>query len=224
MTLKGPTLALESVQGVVFDLDGTLVDSLEGITASVNWILAQVGKPPLHKKKVATFIGEGARSLFRKVFAGDPKGLEDRLYNQFIGHYHDNSPSVTPFYPHARELLCWLGQRLPLAVFTNKPVNETRVLWKALEADDLFSMVICPEHVGRRKPHPDGLLAIARQFDMPPSNLLMVGDARPDAQTAWMAGTQFLPVAYGYGGPGFYEPLPHLPPLAKLAAWPGFKS
>lgn len=198
----------------VFDLDGTLVDSLEGITASVNFLLKKLDLPGLPKEKVATYVGEGARTLFSRLLQDHGLGDRDDLFEEFITHYTEESPSVTPFFEGAREKLEGLSaQGYERVLFTNKPLAATRTLLSALKAEDMFSLVVCPENCRHRKPHPEGLHRIAQYFGRDSSRLMMVGDALPDARLAWMSGIPFLPVSFGYGEKGFYKSLPHLPPI-----------
>ncbi len=207
------------IQAVAFDLDGTLVDSVAAITASVNWLFARLKKKPLTQAQVAQAVGEGARTLFNRLMVGDPRQHDDRLFETFINHYTRTSPGRTPFFPHAKTTLGEIRRRVPVVLLTNKPRAATHGLLRVLGVTDWFTLVLCPEDVRHRKPHPESLLVAAATLGVPVQNLLMTGDGRPDALCAFMAGTPLLACTFGYGGKGFHQPMPA---LAELNNWRDF--
>lgn len=207
------------IQAVAFDLDGTLVDSVAAITASVNWLFGRLKKKPLTRAQVAQAVGEGARTLFNRLMVGDPRQHDDQLFHDFITHYTRTSPSRTPFFPHAQKALWDVKNRVPVVLLTNKPRDATRGLLRVLGVADWFTLVLCPEDVRHRKPHPESLLVAAASLGVPPQHLLMTGDGRPDALCAYMAGTPLLACTFGYGGQGFYQPFS---PAGNLKNWREF--
>ena len=200
---------------IVFDLDGTLVDSLDDIATSVHHAHAAVGLPPVGLDRVRAWVGHGAGRLIERT-AGDgasPETVEAAL-GAFLAHHGEHCTERTAPYPGVRRAIAVLNERgKPLAVLTNKPVAMTR---KVLEAAGLlrcFREVVGGDSlVGARpvprKPDPEGLLGLVRRLASTPPRTLLIGDTAVDVRTARNAGCASAGVTYGFRPEEFGE----LPP------------
>jgi len=187
---------------VVFDLDGTLVDSRLDLAAAVNATRERLALPPLPVALVAAMVGEGARMLLRRAL---PDTVVDEAFEAalalFLDLYYDCSLDATRAYPGVPELLVELSPRLPLAVLTNKPERHS---WRILEGLGLashFRQLIGGDTLPVRKPDAAGLHRIAADFGTNAAQLLLVGDSPIDAATARAAGSALALVSWGFGTP-----------------------
>ncbi len=184
---------------VVFDLDGTLVDSSTDLASSVNALLAQLapGVAPLPLEVVRGFIGEGAALLISRSLAR--AGLEvppERALPVFLAVYRERLLETTRCYPGIPEALAALAD-LSLAVLTNKPGDLARPLLAGLGLLPRFAHVIGGGDLPTRKPDPQGLLELMRRCGCGPERTLLVGDSRVDVETGRAAGVRVLGVAWG---------------------------
>lgn len=191
---------------IVFDLDGTLIDSLGDLCTAVNLLVVEQGGRRLSSGEVARMVGEGAAVLVSRAIAasGAPTDL-DRALPRFLEIYDGLLPGETRPYPGIPEVLEEAGRVAPLAVLTNKPTEATRKILDALGLAEKFGAVIGGDGPFRRKPHPDGLLHLAANARVPPSATLLVGDSTVDIQTAQNAGTRVCVARYGFGQATFRE-------------------
>lgn len=196
----------------VFDLDGTLVDSLADLSLSVNWILAREGFPPVSDETVRRAVGNGARNLLARCFAAaasSPGGAGrtvpddaamDRILGEYRAQYDAHCADHTALYPGMREWLEGLAARgRSLAVLTNKPENATRLLLRALGIERFFSVIAGPESFGALKPDPAGLEAIMQAAGAERKDTVMVGDSSVDVETARNAGIAVCAISGGLG-------------------------
>ena len=185
---------------VVFDLDGTLVDSSRDLASSTNAMLADLGATQLSEQVVASLVGEGAavlvrRALERSGLAADTPGALDR----FLAHYDTRLLETTRPYSGMLETLTQLGEHHRLAVLTNKPSQPTARILEGLGMDGFFSDVIGGDSTFGRKPDPAGLLALVDRAHTSPAETLMIGDSPVDLATAERAGTRVCMARYGFG-------------------------
>ncbi|MEI7928836.1 MAG: HAD-IA family hydrolase [Verrucomicrobiales bacterium] len=190
--------------GLIFDLDGTLVDSLRGIATSLNLALADHGKPGHPVAAVRGFIGNGARELVTKALGHPASDLEiDALERSFKNHYAANWAAGTDVFPGVPALLKRLsaaGHRL--AVLSNKPHDFTVEIVCRLFPDIAFDAVLGQRPNVPRKPDPAGALEIARAFQLPPAACVMIGDSTMDLETGERAGMYTVAVTWGYHDAG----------------------
>jgi phosphoglycolate phosphatase len=180
---------------VLFDFDGTLVDSYPAITASVNHVRALHGLPPLDLAEVKRWVGHGAGVLLARTA---PAGDLDANVAAYRAHHPSVLYSGTRLLPGAAEILRLLhGRGLRLGVCSNKPVAFTRDLVAHLDLAPLLDAVLGPEDVARPKPAPDMLLAALRRLRVPAAEALYVGDMSVDVETARGAGVAVWVVATG---------------------------
>ncbi|MDA0802728.1 MAG: HAD-IA family hydrolase [Planctomycetota bacterium] len=208
------------IELVAFDLDGTLIDSLPGLTAAVNEMRASLGHAPARSTSVEGWIGRGTRHLVASAVQDavrrHPSAEEvDAAHDRFVEAYTTHSETGSTPRAGAMELLSSLSSSgMPCAITTNK---LERFSWRI--ADRLgfspFLRCIIGGDTGERKPSPWMLQEAARRCGADPARGLLVGDSRIDVETAAAAGWPIWVVAGGYGAPGPGEPLP--PGSARFA-------
>ncbi len=187
-------------EALIFDLDGTLVDSLRGIADSLNRSLEQEGFPTHPDASVRSFIGNGARILVtRAAPAGSPEAVINALEARFKLDYEQSWPSGTSPYQGIPGLLDDLQQcGAPLAVLSNKPHPFTREIVRMLFPGISFSMVLGQRPGVVHKPDPSGALEIAASLHLPPARCTLIGDSTVDLETARRAGMKSIAVSWGY--------------------------
>jgi phosphoglycolate phosphatase len=197
---------------VVFDLDGTLVDSVADIASAVNRMLARIAPraAPLPLPTVRSFVGDGARELISRVLArAEVDAPVDEALAVFLDSYRVGLLEKTRPYPGVVEGLQALCDR-PLAVLTNKPGDMSRAILTGLGLADRFFRIYGGGDVPGRKPDPAGLRLILEEIGASPAEALMVGDSAVDVRTARNAGTRVAGVAYGLDPEGLAAARPDL--------------
>jgi phosphoglycolate phosphatase len=205
---------------VLFDLDGTLIDSRRDIADAANDLLIECGGIALPEATVGRMVGDGAAALVTRAFAA--AGLEppaDAL-PRFLRHYDGRLTAHTRPYPGVEELLTSLGSRHALGVLTNKPIRATRQILSALGLERHFdpALVMGGDGPLPRKPDPGGLVALAHAAGTEPIFTLLVGDSVIDCRTAHAAGATACLARYGFGFDGF--PMEELGPADLIVDSP----
>lgn len=209
---------------LVFDLDGTLIDSSLDLCNSVNAALAHVGKPSLPNALIASYIGDGAAMLVRRALGnpGDldalhPSDCDDlfhRTFESFLTYYRAHKLDNTRCYEGVLDALTQIRARhphLPMAVLTNKPVNPSREICRALGLAPFFFQNYGGNSFDTKKPDPSGLLTLIDEastllasgsspssaLTLTPQQTVMIGDSDVDALTAQRCGAHFLGCTFG---------------------------
>jgi phosphoglycolate phosphatase len=186
---------------VVFDLDGTLVDSLQDLAESANDLLSECGAPRLPQETVGLLVGDGAATLVAKTFAvaGIPQPPDALV--RFLELYNARLLRFTKPYPGIPDVLDMLSRRVTLAVLTNKPLAATRAILDGLNLSRFFShdLVVGGDGPFPRKPDPAGLLHLVATVNVTPDQTLLVGDSVFDWRTAAAARTRGALARYGFG-------------------------
>lgn len=191
------------VKLVMFDLDGTLLDTAPQIAEAANRMLVALGKPMLPQAQVSTYIGEGVQNLIKRCLTGNPQVEPDaELFAQaqplYHGFYAANATESLP-YPGVLSALQHLQQQgYTLACVTNKPEKFTLPLLKQAGLADFFAMVISGDSLPKKKPDPLPLLHICKTLAVLPAQAVMVGDSDTDIAAAQAAGCFVVTVPYGY--------------------------
>ncbi|MBC7740099.1 MAG: phosphoglycolate phosphatase [Candidatus Saccharibacteria bacterium] len=184
---------------VIFDLDGTLIDSAPDIHAAVNLSLRDIGYPDLPFAQARSFIGHGAPTLMAQVAAatGAAPPQQGMLLQGFLRHYDTGATSLTRLYPGVLDALTALqAAGHPMAICTNKPLSATMAVLQAYDLQRFFPVVLGGDSLAQRKPHPAPLLAAWSQLATPKA--VFVGDSEVDADTALAAALPFLLFTQGY--------------------------
>ncbi len=184
---------------LVFDLDGTLIDSTQDLAQSVNAARADAGLPPLPTAVVASYVGNGADMLIRRALGPGASDQEvDRGLAFFLRYYREHMLDHTVLYEGVREALAaWRAAGLAMAVLTNKPERFSRDLVAGLGLGEWFAQVYGGNSFQTKKPDPHGLRLIMRELGFGPARTLMIGDSSVDVLTARNAGTDCAGVSYG---------------------------
>ena len=199
-----PAYSAHPVRAVLFDLDGTLLDTVADITAALNDALAEQLAVTLPESEVRTLIGRGVPSLIERALARVPGGEAadaERLLERYHAHYERIQRSgrmrTRPFPGVARGLAELHSLGLKIAVVTNKPAKTSLDLLSRLRLEHWIDALVGGDS-GYRKPEPQPLLLACERLGVPPAEALMVGDSLIDVLAARAAGIRVLCVPYGY--------------------------
>lgn len=193
-----------SIRAVLFDLDGTLVDSIDDLQMATNAVLKTLRRRALNRHEAIAFSGDGAATLIARAVAatGAPAteaAMPDLLARFQRVHHAAAATGRSQPYPGAREILATLkGAGLRLAVCTNKPFLPASELLARLGLDRYFDEIVAADTVGARKPDPAPLREILRRLDLPAHTAVMVGDTAADIGAARAAGMASIAVSWGY--------------------------
>jgi phosphoglycolate phosphatase len=185
---------------VVFDLDGTLVDSRQDLADSTNAVLESYGAPALPRDRVAGMVGDGARALVQRALIAAGVGADlDEALARFHDSYRPRVLATTRPYAGISETVAAVRAVASLAVLTNKPLAPTMELIAAFGWTSHFIRVIGGDGDMPRKPDPAGLLALVALAGATPETTMLVGDSMIDVETARRAGTAICVAQYGFG-------------------------
>lgn len=191
------------VKAVMFDLDGTLIDSAPEIAFAANQTLADLSLPVLPKEQVTNYIGEGAQVLIKRCLTGKLSAEPDvELFEQaqdlFYAHYASNVAQSRPFDGVLEGLQTVWRRGFKLACVTNKPEKFTLPLLAQSGLVDFFDCVVAGDTLEKKKPHPMQLQYICQKLDVPEYEAMLVGDSNTDIEAAYAAGCFIITVPYGY--------------------------
>ena len=188
-----------ALRALIFDLDGTLIDSQRDLIRSVNAMLEEMGREQLHENTIAGYIGHGAPQLIGQALGNSATEVErERALKFFLGFYEDHKMDSTCAYPGVPEALEQLAV-FPMAILTNKPVRVSVRILEGLGLAKYFRAVYGGNSFETKKPDPLGAQTILREFAASPNEALLIGDSEVDVQTARNAGTLVAAVTYGFG-------------------------
>ncbi|MGA2992688.1 MAG: HAD-IA family hydrolase [Candidatus Korobacteraceae bacterium] len=203
MIRKLKAIPTGQIKLLIFDLDGTLVDSQIDLANAINYMLRQYRRPELPVDIVAGYIGDGANMLVRRSL-GDPQdeNFVREAYDTFVKFYREHALDHTCVYPGVMDALRAIraaaNGRLQMAVLTNKPVRPSERIVKGLGLDDLFVRVYGGNSFETKKPDPLGALNLLRETATEPAEAVMIGDSQNDVLTARNAGMWSVGVTYGF--------------------------
>ncbi len=196
-----------SIKLVIFDLDGTLIDSRLDLVHSVNAALRHIGRPALPDEVIASYVGDGAPILIQRALGGEVveesvvrKGLEF-----FLSYYREHKLDHTTVYPGIVDALKAIqsshngtGTQRKMAVLSNKPVNPSRAIVEALGLGKFFSQVYGGNSFSTKKPDPEGARKLLAEYGVQPEHAAIVGDSQVDILTGRNAGMHTIGVTYGF--------------------------
>jgi phosphoglycolate phosphatase len=190
--------ARPAVDHVVFDLDGTLVDSRADLAAAVNHVLGRLGRPAILPQTLYGYVGDGARVLVERALGAQDAGLVDQGFELFMAHYRAHLLDATRPYPGISEMLAALGAGgVALSVLTNKPTAMSEAILGGLGLAGAFRAVLGGDSLPTRKPDPAGLERLRSLTGTPTARMLLVGDSAVDLHTARAGGVAFCGVSWG---------------------------
>lgn len=194
-----------SIKLVIFDLDGTLIDSRLDLVHSVNAALRHIGRPELPDNVIASYVGDGAPILIQRALGGEKvdealvrKGLE-----YFLSYYREHKLDHTTVYQGIPEALAEIqrssnGTPRKMAVLSNKPVIPSRAIVEALGLGPFFSQIYGGNSFATKKPDPEGARRLLEESAARPDQAVIVGDSHVDVETGRNAGMWTIGVNYGF--------------------------
>jgi phosphoglycolate phosphatase len=197
---------------IIFDLDGTLIDSARDLAISMNATREQFGMAPLDPELIYSFVGNGAAVLVRRALGADvPEPTVTEALQFFLQFYRAHALEHTQLYPGVREMVQALaGESHKLAVLTNKPIRISRDILSALELTPSFARVYGGDSFAGKKPDPIGIRTLMDETGTAAHETWMVGDSAVDVQTARNAGVRSCGVAWGFQPASFEFDRPDL--------------
>jgi len=198
-----------SIKLVIFDLDGTLIDSRLDLVHSVNAALRHIGRPELPDDVIASYVGDGAPILIQRALGGEE--IDDALVRKglefFLSYYREHKLDHTTVYPGVADALASIqrssngtpnGTPRHLAVLSNKPVVPSRAIVDALGLGPFFSQVYGGNSFPSKKPDPEGARKLLEESGVAPQHAAIVGDSHVDIETGRNAGLYTVAVTYGF--------------------------
>ncbi len=193
---RGPLA--DSVRLVIFDFDGTLIESKHDIAASVNLTLGDLDLPTLPPEQIFTFVGDGVKRLLRLSVGEENEARYEESLRIFRHHYLAHCLDTTQLYPGLDQLFDGRGTRMK-ALATNKSLEYTLRITEGLKVKEQFATIEGPLDQSDLKPDPGMLWRILERLAVPPEAAVLVGDSTNDVRAAQAAGVSSCAVGYGYG-------------------------
>lgn len=201
---------------IIFDLDGTLIDSAPDLAMAVNFMLKKLKRKSFSEDMIREWIGNGASVLVKRALCGKKEysEIDENQFKEaldiFLDYYGKNLTYKTYLYPNVKDTLNYLKDKdYLLAIATNKPTKFIAPILKHFSIDSYFDIALGADSVINRKPHPEMLINIYNHFSIKKEHTLMVGDSINDKLAAKNADVDFLGVSYGYSdvdiGPNVVE-------------------
>ena len=191
---------------LIFDLDGTLIDSVPDLALSINQMLKALNITPYPTDVVRSWVGNGALVLTQRALSGNidvspelDSAFVDNALTIFLDFYAQNVCVDTTVYPHVRNTLETLHTSgFKLVIVTNKPEQFVRPILKKLELDHFFNMIVGGDTLPERKPHPMQLQHVCETLSVSPANCVMIGDSKNDIHAAIATNMESIGLTYGY--------------------------
>jgi phosphoglycolate phosphatase len=194
-----------SIKLVIFDLDGTLIDSRLDLVHSVNAALRHIGKPGLPDDVIASYVGDGAPILIQRALGGE--AVDEATVRSglqfFLAYYREHKLDHTTVYAGLREALAAVqraanGVPRKMAVLSNKPVGPSRAIIEALGLGTFFGQIYGGNSFATKKPDPEGARKLLEENGVRPEHAVIVGDSHVDVETGRNAGLWTVGVSYGF--------------------------
>jgi phosphoglycolate phosphatase len=195
---------MPKLQGLIFDLDGTLVDSAPDLRHAINKTLIEQGRRGLALEELQSFLGDGMMTMLQRAFAATGPVLSEdeayRLFQDFIAYYRGQKPDLGQIYPYVRETLdVFLQEGVKFGLCTNKQEASTLRLMDELELMHYFTFIAGGDTFPVHKPHPGHVKGVIEKLQVPAESCVMIGDSTNDVLAAKGAGIRSLVVTHGYG-------------------------
>lgn len=191
------------LKAVVFDLDGTLVDTIPDVHIALNSMLATYGLKGIERSAIYSLIGNGAKAMVKKAFSLNEQNLNESdaeaATKIYLNYYRAKPVVETKIYPGVVPILKqFIKAKIKLAICTNKPGVMANIVLQRLNLNNYFEIIVAGDEVKKPKPHADHINIILENMKVKPEAAAMVGDSDIDLQCAQNAGIEFVGVSYGY--------------------------
>ena len=188
---------------LIFDFDGTLIDSVPDLALSINYMLRELGFNSANEETIHTWVGNGAQTLVRRALTSQMEIFDAVYFNKaltiFLNYYAEHACIKTRAYPHVASTLKALHlQGYTMAIVTNKPFRFIEPILKGLALDEYFDYHVGADSLEKKKPEPEPLLHVCQKLNVPVENSLMIGDSKNDILAAKNANMDSVGVTYGY--------------------------
>jgi len=198
-------LKLANKKLIIFDLDGTLINSALDLAFAVNYMLETLERETFSEDIIHGWVGNGALTLVKRALSGSrtvDENLEvayiEKALKIFLDYYAKNLCNATVPYPHVIRTLRTLKEKYTLAIVTNKPFAFVSPILKGLEMDGLFELILGGDSLSEKKPHPMPLLHVCEKLSVSIEASVMIGDSKNDILSANACGMDSVGVTYGY--------------------------
>lgn len=198
------------IKAVLFDLDGTLVDTAPDLAAALNCVLRSHQEPELRYSEIRPVVSNGADALIKLAF-GEALSADQQLAlkTELIEHYQQNIAQQSALFDGLADALTHLeSEAIPWGIVTNKPEHLTYPLLKQMRLFDRAACIVCGDQVKNPKPHPESIYLACQQLSIAPEHSLYIGDAERDIRAGRLAGLKTIACEFGY-----------IPPSADISTW-----
>ena len=190
---------MSQIKAIIFDLDGTLIDSVDDLANSVNYTLGRLDLPLHTTEEIKSFVGDGIQKLIKRSLGQTHMEKFDDAFAIFMKHYGVHCTDNTVLYPEVAETISFLAEKYSLAVLTNKSATFSHKILTALKIDSYFKEVLGGDSLPTKKPDPAGILYLADKWGLAPDQLVMVGDHATDIEVGQRAGCKTVFIEGGIG-------------------------
>ena len=190
---------MSQIKAIIFDLDGTLIDSVDDLANSVNYTLGKLDLPLHTTEEIKSFVGDGVQKLIKRSLGQTHMEKFDDAFAIFMKHYGTHCTDNTVLYPEVAETISFLAEKYSLAVLTNKSATFSHKIITALKIDSYFKEVLGGDSLPTKKPDPAGILYLADKWGLAPDQLVMVGDHATDIEVGQRAGCKTVFIEGGIG-------------------------
>ncbi len=190
---------MTTIKTLLFDLDGTLIDSRVDLASAVNFALKSAGRPMKSQDEIIPHVGNGLRILLGNVMGPSDSPSMEKAIAGFSYYYLDHCVDKTTLYDGVRDTIESFSGKITMGIVTNKPKVFSEMIIKSLGLAPFISFIIGGDSLPERKPHPAPLFEALKALNGSPTSALMLGDGPQDIQAGHAAGTQTAVARYGYG-------------------------
>ena len=191
---------MSQIKAIIFDLDGTLIDSITDLANSVNHTLRTIGLPVHTREEIKTFVGDGVSKLIKRSLGETHQEKFAAALDIFMDYYGRHCTENTVLYPGVGEILPGLAKNYSLAILTNKSVDFSRTILAALNITKYFNEVLGGDSLDTKKPDPAGIIYLAEKWGFDPAReIIMVGDHATDIEVGHRAGCRTAFITGGIG-------------------------
>jgi len=190
---------MSKIKAIIFDLDGTLIDSVNDLANSVNYTLGRLDLPLHTRDEIKSFVGDGVQKLIKRSLGQTHMEKFEDAFAIFMKHYGVHCTDNTVLYPEVAETISFLEEKYSLAVLTNKSATFSHKILTTLKIDSYFKEVLGGDSLSTKKPDPAGILSLADKWGLAPDQLVMVGDHATDIEVGQRAGCKTVFIEGGIG-------------------------